>query len=117
MYTYSSAASPPSCRRARRAGRLRRLSNSFEFLVAATKDACKDGLSADDLVPLLTLCLVAARAPAPGQTISFEGFVLDELLPDVVSSGPQAYCACTFSVAIGFLKAVDLTAGAKQAYV
>ena len=63
----------------------------------------KDGLSADDLVPLLTLALVTGRSDGFG----FEGFLLDEMLPDVVSSGRESYCACTFAVALGFLHAVE----------
>ena len=85
------------------AARLRRLAASLEAFVGATRGRCKDGLSADDLVPLLTLALVTGRSDGFG----FEGFLLDEMLPDVVSSGRESYCACTFAVALGFLHAVE----------
>ena len=81
------------------AGRLRCLANVFEALVIATRGRCADGLSADDLVPLLTLALVTSR----GIDVAFEGFVLDELLPDVVlgngkesCSKPHALEPCTY---------------------
>jgi len=85
------------------AGKLSRLANAFELLVRETKERCKEGLSADDLVPLLTLTLVAAR-----MDVGFEGFVLDELLQDVLASGRESYCACTLAVALGFMREVAL---------
>ena len=89
------------------AGKLAILATAFEALVTATRERCAEGLSADDLVPLLTLTLVTARID-----VAFEGFVLDELLCDVVASGREAYCSCTLAVALGFLRTVDLTTAA-----
>ena len=86
------------------AGKLRRLSSVLALLVAATKGRLKpdDGLSADDLVPLLTLVLVTARV----DDLDFEGFVLDEMLNDAVVAGKESYAACTLQVALGFLREV-----------
>ena len=86
------------------AGKLATLARAFEALVVATRERCGEGLSADDLVPLLTLTLVASRI----DLVAFEGFVVDELLSDVVASGREAYCACTLAVALGFLRTVEL---------
>ena len=88
------------------AGKLRRLSSVLALLVAATKGRLKpdDGLSADDLVPLLTLVLVTARV----DDLDFEGFVLDEMLNDAVVAGKESYCACTLQVALGFLREVKV---------
>ena len=87
------------------AGKLATLARAFEALVSATRERCGEGLSADDLVPLLTLTLIAARID-----VAFEGFVLDELLSDLVASGREAYCACTLAVALGFLRTVEVPA-------
>ena len=75
----------------------------------ATKGRCEE-LSADDLVPLLTLALVASRAD-----VAFEGYVLDELLPDLLASGKESYCVCTLQVALGFLREVQVHGGAAPA--
>ena len=72
-------------------------------LVSATRERCSE-LSADDLVPLVVLALVGARAP----DLAFEGFVLDELLTGVVSFGRESYCACTAAVALAFLRELKL---------
>lgn len=68
-------------------------------MAAATKGRCAE-LSADDLVPLLTLVLVAARID-----VSFEAYALCELLPDLIATGRESYCVCTMQVALGFLSA------------
>ena len=86
------------------AGKLSKLAQAFEALVTATRDRCSEGLSADDLVPLLTLGLVAARID-----VCFEGFVLDALLSDVLASGRESYCACTLAVALSFMRSVDVS--------
>ena len=85
------------------AGKLSRLSEAFEAIVVASADRTSEGLSADDLVPLLTLAIVPARLD-----IGFEGFVLDALLSDLLSSGRESYCACTLAVSLGFLRGVAL---------
>ena len=85
------------------AGKLWRLSEAFEAIVTATADRTAEGLSADDLVPLLTLAIVPARLD-----IGFEGFVLDALLSDLLSSGRESYIACTLAVSLGFLRGVAL---------
>ena len=82
-------------------GKLRALSHAFEALVEESRERCTDGVSADDLVPLLTLLLVATRIDVP-----FEGFVLDLLPCDALASGRESYCACTLAVALGFLRQV-----------
>ena len=86
------------------AGKLVRLSRVLEAFVGATRGCLSDGLSADDLVPLLTLVLVVSRAE-----IGFEGFVLDALTCDLVASGSgrASYCAVTLAVALGFLREVQ----------
>ena len=85
------------------AGKLSRLSEAFEAIVVASADRTSEGLSADDLVPLLTLAIVPARLD-----IGFEVFVLDALLSDLLSSGRESYCACTLAVSLGFLRGVAL---------
>ena len=85
------------------AGKLITLSKALEALVGASRERCGEGLSADDLVPLLTLTLITA----PLEDVGFEGFVLDRLLSDVLSSGRESYCACTLNVAVGFLRQVE----------
>jgi hypothetical protein len=87
------------------AGMLGLLARATEELVATTKGRC-DELSADDLVPLLTLALVGSRAG-----IAFEAYVLDELLPDLLSTGRESYCVCTMQVALGFLREVVAAPG------
>ena len=85
------------------AARLARLSSVFEALVAATRTRTSE-LSADDLVPLLTLTIVCARLDDFG----FEGWLLEALHPPVLSFGREAYCACTVQVALAFLTEVQL---------
>ena len=86
------------------AGKLRKLTNAFEAIVVATHGRCKEGLSADDLVPLLTLAIVTARI----EDVAFEGFVLETMISDVLVSGRESYCVCSLQVALGFLKEVKV---------
>ena len=85
------------------ASKLCTLARATELLVGATQGRC-DELSADDLVPLLTLALVGGS----GLDVAFEGYVLDELLPDLIATGRESYCVCTLQVALGFLRQVDV---------
>ena len=87
---------------ARRAAGLRHV---HAFKAYGVRDDCGEGLSADDLVPLLTLTLVVARTD-----VGFEGWLLDALVSDVLSQGKESYCACTFAVAHGFLEQVQVAA-------
>ena len=93
----------PPLRLAARADRrrLRRLAASLEAFVGATRPV--QAASPPTISSPLTLALVTGRSDGFG----FEGFLLDEMLPDVVSSGRESYCACTFAVALGFLHAVE----------
>ena len=59
-------------------------------------------LSADDLVPLLTLVLVACRL----ETLALDAFLLDACLSDVLCSGREEDVVCTMQVAVGFLREV-----------
>ena len=87
------------------AGRLARLLRVVEALVTAARVNCAVlELSADDLVPLLVMALVMARA----DDFEFEGFVLDELTAEVVAFGKASYCACSLAVALAFLRELRL---------
>ena len=63
-------------------------------------------MSADDLVPLVTLVLVVCRLDA--LTLEYELFLLDEVLPDALAGGQEGYCVCTAQVAVSFLRQLQL---------
>ena len=79
------------------------LVKATERIVAATAGRC-DELSADDLVPLVTLAFVACRV----EQLEFEAFMLDDMLSDMLTGGHEGYCVCTTSVAISFLRQLQL---------
>ena len=83
------------------AAKLGCLVEATKKLAAATAGRTSE-LSADDLVPLTAMLLVAAALPS----LDFEAYVLAELLADALATGPEAYCVCTMQVAAGFLAAV-----------
>lgn len=85
------------------AAKLSRLVRVVEVLVQETQARCSE-LAADDLVPLMTLALVGARLP----DLSFTAFVLENMLPSILEMGRESYCACTASVALGFLAELSL---------
>ena len=83
------------------AAKLGCLVEATKKLAAATAGRTSE-LSADDLVPLTAMLLVAAALPS----LDFEAYVLSELLADALATGPEAYCVCTMQVAAGFLAEV-----------
>ena len=83
------------------AAKLGCLVEATKKLAAATAGRTSE-LSADDLVPLTAMLLVAAALPS----LDFEAYVLAELLADALATGPEAYCVCTMRVAAGFLAEV-----------
>ena len=87
------------------AAKVRVLIGATERLVAVTAGRC-DALSADDLVPLVTLALVACRLEP--LDLDFELFLLEELLPDALAGGQEGYCVCTVQVATCFLRQLQL---------
>ena len=92
------------------AAKVRVLIGATERLGAATAGRC-DELSADDLVPLVSLALVACRLEP--LDLDFELFLLEEMLPDALAGGQEGYCVCTLQVATCFLRQLQLppTAG------
>jgi len=85
-------------------GKVRVLKAAMEHIVKATAGRC-DELSADDLVPLVTLVLVACRV----DHLEFESFLLDEVLAEMLTGGHEGYAVCTVQVSIAFLRHLQLT--------
>ena len=88
------------------AAKVKVLIRATERLVSATASRCRHELSADDLVPLVTLALVACRLGT--LAIDFELFLLDELLSEALAEGQEGYCVCTVQVAASFLRQLRL---------
>ena len=96
---------PPPCK-------VRVLKAAMEHLVRATAGRC-DELSADDLVPLVTLVLVACSPYV--EQLDFEAFLLDDVLTEALTGGHEGYAVCTVQVAIGFLRHLQLQPAAALA--
>ena len=87
-------------------GKLRCLDRSIQLLSDATARAASGGLSADDLVPLVILLLVASRFE-PLQ-LDLQAWALECLSSDLLASGRVGYCMVTLQVAIEFLRHLDV---------
>ena len=85
-------------------GKVRVLKAAMEHIVKATAGRVAE-LSADDLVPLVTLVLVASRL----DHLEFESFLLEEVLSEMLTGGHEGYAVCTVQVSLGFLRHLEVT--------